>query len=218
MQPTVKFNGKGMDGRMSLDKEQFVINRLTEEELLSIYENQAPHDFPADELKSLSAIQSLLDRNAYCGLGLFAAASGEGFQKGALLGYALFLQPPGLNVVLLDYYAVLSQYRNLGLGGIFLDGMKRSYARMDGILLETEDPDTASDDEERGLRSRRNGFYMRGGARMTDIRCSLFHVSFRILYLPIGNSLSDAVVRSRLEEVYRFMLPSALYDRYVEWH
>lgn len=207
-----------MEIEMSFEKNQFEIISLSEEQLLSIYENQAPRDFPADELKSLSAIKSLLAKGAYSGLGLFAAASGEGFQKGGLLGYALFLQAPGSPVVLLDYYAVLPKYRNLGLGGIFLDGMKKSYALMDGILLETEDPDTAADDEERDLRSRRNGFYLRGGARMTDIRCALFHVAFRILYLPIGSSLSDADVRSRLEEVYRFMLPAPLYDRHVEWY
>lgn len=189
---------------------------LTGQQLLSVYGELAPQHFPADELKTVGVIETLLSRGAYEGLGLFDC--GTAGEPGKLLSYALFLKPPGASAVLLDYYAVLQEYRSLGLGSVFLEGMKQCFPGAEGILLETEDPDAASCGEERSLRCRRNGFYVRGGARVTGVRCTLFRVPFRILYLPISRQLTDGQVQARLDAVYRFMLPEPLYSQNVEWN
>lgn len=184
---------------------------LDNEQILSIYKEVAPQHFPQAELKPVSSIHSLLERRSYLGLGMFDNSSGE------LIGYSLFIRVPELDTVLLDYYAVMPGFRNLGIGSIFLEGMKENFSYLNGILLETEDPDAAPEDEEKKLRNRRNDFYLRNGARFTSISSSLYHVPFHILYISTGNDPGDIVLREHLEAIYRFMLPGESYDKYVRW-
>ena len=49
-----------------------------------------------------------------------------------------------------------------------LQEMQRIYTDMHGIIIETERPDKAADEEDRTLRIRRNGFYKRSGGGFTE--------------------------------------------------
>lgn len=205
------------------------IQELTNEELLEIYRDTAPSHFPEDELKPISAIKALLDKDAFIGLGLFN-------EEDRLMGYALFLAVPGLDVILLDYYAILSSYRDLGLGSYFLQQIRTHFSQYRGIFIETEDIDCASNEEELTQRTRRNDFYRRNGAILTDIRCALFDVPFTIFFLEtvtepkphtansenISNVKSSgceatAQLQEKLDKIYRFMLPPEVYTQNVTW-
>lgn len=196
-----------------MNTDVFKILPLSEEEIIHIYTEIMPDHFPENELKPLSSIQALLRKKAYVGLGFYRDAAGEAASD--LAGYALFLKIPGQNTVLLDYYAILPHYRNLGVGSVFLDKMKNQFSDMDGFLLETEAPETAPDEAQRTLRSRRNEFYYRNGAKMTSISSTLFGVTFHILYLPIARELTDSAIQKELEQTYRFMLPGDSFAKYV---
>lgn len=211
------------------------IQQLSSKELLEVYRDTAPAHFPADELKPVSAIEALLEKGSYIGLGLFDKAE-------HLMGYALFLTVPDLDVILLDYYAILTSYRDLGLGSIFLQKIRVHFHDFRGILIETEDIDCASNEEELSERTRRNDFYRKNGAVLTDIHCVLFEVPFTIFFLgtlsepPTGTwespdtqehpenqinmqiacetgmkqtNVNEAAknLRDKLEAIYRFMLP-----------
>lgn len=186
-----------------MNTQNYVIRPLSDEQILSIYSETAPLHFPADELRPLSNIRDLLRRGGYQGLGIF------GGDPNTLMGYALFLKVPGEDTLLLDFYAILEEYRSLGLGSVFLQGMKEHYAGYAGILLETEDPESAADEADLLIRTRRNAFYYKNGVRQTGLSCTLFGVPFRILYLPLArdHSSDDASLREKLEAIYRFMVP-----------
>lgn len=224
--------------RPQADTGAYSVRPLNREQLLSVYRDIAPAHFPEEELKPLSAIESLLDTKSYLGLGLYRT------QDDSLLGYALFLTVSGLDVILLDYYAILEDYRDLGVGSIFIQEMRRHFDQFHGILIETEDPDCAATEEEHLLRVRRNAFYYKNGAHRTDISCALFGVPFTILFLETtscvsqkvpnccvlsevsksrsGSSLSGSVenplsLRLKLDTIYRFMLPEESYAANVVW-
>lgn len=203
------------------NKNNYYIKQLNCEELLKIYRDTAPAHFPADELKPVYAIEALLAKDAYLGLGLFDETE-------RILGYALFLIVPEQEVILLDYYAIFTDYRDLGLGSFFLQEMRTYFKQYKGIFIETEDIDCASNERERLERTRRNEFYTHNGAISTNIKCTLFDVSFTIWFLPTDtaadvNSVRKSVLgntqalQEALDIIYRFMLPPESYAQNVTW-
>lgn len=197
--------------------ENYLAKPLSREQIIDVYRDIAPNHFPDDELKPLAAVEALLDQASYLGLGLFDAS------EELLLGYALFLTVPGLDVALLDYYAILEQYRELGLGSIFIQKMRRHFRQYHGILIETEDPAFAANEEELQKRLRRDAFYRKNGARQTDISCTLFGVPYHIHYLEtVADQRADAgektlPLREKLDALYRFMLSGEAYEHNVTW-
>ncbi len=192
---------------------------LSKEQILNLYENLAPLHFPASELRPLENMESLFARGGYEGLGLYDNIDGE-----KLLGYALFIHVPGHSVVLLDFYAILEEYRCLGLGSIFLERIREHYQNIIGILLETEDVAAASSPEEKLLRQRRNSFYEKNGAEKTKVSSTVFGVSFSIYFLPAQTAANTDSKQlpddsgtdffyEALEKIYHFMLPGKLYQQ-----
>lgn len=190
---------------------------LSKAQILALYTNLAPLHFPPDELRPLENLENLFSRGGYKGLGLYECSKPR-----QLLGYALFIRVPDFPVMLLDFYAILEEYRCLGLGGIFLREIKAHYQNVCGILLETEAVSAASSAEEKILRERRNAFYEKNGAGKTNVSSAVFGVSYSIYFLPTHNPSdtfsvnTDAFpdtefVRRALEKIYRFMLPDKLY-------
>uniref|UniRef100_UPI004056F5B2 hypothetical protein n=1 Tax=Acetatifactor sp. TaxID=1872090 RepID=UPI004056F5B2 len=221
-----------------MNQHNYHIRPLSCEEAVAIYRDIAPAHFPGNELKPVAAIESLYDRNAYLGLGLYETSASVTESDTAptnastgLLGYALFLTVPGTDAVLLDYYAILEEYRSLGLGSFFLQEMKKYFkdsSEIQGILIETEDPAFAADQADALLRNRRNAFYHKNGAFLTGVACTLFGVPFQIHFMPTvqnefdspGNSAdlsNTASYRERMEALYRFMLPDSAYTQHVIW-
>lgn len=205
--------------------QNYTLHPLSPAQLLTIYTEAAPLHFPAAELRPVSNLKDLLEKGGYEGLGLFDKESNE------LAGYALFLKAPDSDTLLLDYYAFFEEYRNHGLGSFFLQEMKRHYKNYAGILIETEDPACAANEEELLLRNRRNAFYYKNGAHQTGVSCTLFGVPFRILFLPLQESnaascpdgndnlakLRAAAIQQKLDSLYRFMLPADRYAQGVVW-
>lgn len=184
------------------------MERLTDEQVISIYTGVAKEHFPAEELKPVTMIERLLSEGAYEGLGLFCGET--------LAAYALFAGMPEGGTLLLDYYAVLAEYRNSGMGSLFLRKMKEFYGGREAILLETEMPEAAKSEAERELRVRRNGFYERNGALFTKVRSRVYKVDFDIFIIPLANALPDEEVYKRLSEIYLYMLGEENYGRHVQ--
>lgn len=156
----------------------FYTKQLNKQNIIEIYTTIAPLHFSTEELRPLANLQSLIDRNGYEGLGLYDTESN------ALAGYGFFVRNPDADIALLDYYAILEEYRSQGVGSFFLTQMKKHYRNLRGILLETEDYDTASTEEERSVRARRDAFYMRNEALRTSTKTTVFGVDFQIFFIP----------------------------------
>jgi len=176
----------------------YTFRRLSSDEVLDIYENSCPLHFPAPEIKPVFMIQCMVERGGYIGIGVY---DGD-----RLAGYALCVQAPEKNTILLDYLAVFEEYRNKGVGALMLQEMQRIYTDMHGIIIETERPDKAADEEDRAMRIRRNGFYKRSGCRQTELLTQVAGVDFGIFYLATGRQMPDEEVAADLQNIYDFML------------
>lgn len=183
------------------------MKKLTAEQVLSVYTGVAKEHFPVAELKPAAMVEKLLQEGAYEGLGLFYGET--------LAAYALFVQVPGRDVLLLDYYAVLAAYRNSGMGSLFLQKMKECYSDREAILLETEKPEAAESKAEYVLRVRRNGFYERNGAVLTKICSRVYDVDFDIFAIPLVKMPSNQETYRAYSEIYRYMLGEENYRQHV---
>jgi len=201
----------------------YIIKELSDSELLEMYEKYINEHFPADEVKPVETIERMLAEDFYYGLGLYDASEDfeeemekDWLEKLPLMGYAFFVKDTKENMLLLDYFAVLEEYRNSGWGSIFLDKMRDIAEDYKGILLETEDIDFSKDEEERSLRERRDGFYTRNGVVKTDVKSKLFGVNFAIWFYPVKEELSSSDCKKSLINIYRTIVPEPMYEKYVD--
>ena len=162
---------------------------LNEEEMCRIYHEYLPRDFAADEIKPLVLMLDMLHNGTYEPLGLYL--------EGQLCGYAFFIRKE--DWLLLDYYVILPEWRNQGIGGIFLKKFKEFFRDCAGILLEVERPEMAEDEQ------------------LTGLKVRLFGVPFYIMVMPLLENPKEALWKEELDLLYHAMLPGALYRENVEW-
>lgn len=94
---------------------------LNVEQAQSIYRSQMVRDFPESELKPFASVQGMMTRGLYEPLAFYDEA-------GALMAYAWQAVLPQCRNVLLDYFAVLPQYRGSGVGTAVLKELAAYYA------------------------------------------------------------------------------------------
>ena len=123
---------------------------LREEEAHFIYKKHLKHHFPADEVKPWKSIARMWADGCYFAVGVFEdRGDAPADTSDDLRGYAFFVESPDCGACLLDYYAILPEYRDAGLGGHTLQRLSE-LVRGKGkyILLETEDIDFAKTEEQ----------------------------------------------------------------------
>lgn len=202
------------------NSETLICRRLSAEELINIYAHTAIRHFPPAEYKPVENVRKYLQNDLYIGYGFF--------QQNTLTAYALFLAPAPNEFssetqskpskLLLDYFAVLEEYRNTGIGSAFLQRLRKELTFADGIYIESENPDEAANEKERTVRTKRIAFYDRNGAVYTGIRSTLFGVPYRILYLPTaGNTVHGKDnYFAELDSIYHIMFPPKVYTEKVK--
>lgn len=179
-------------------QKELTARRLTEfAEVEALYEERLKRDFARNELKPLSAIRNMWERDAYDCYGLF---DGD-----AILGYAFFARLG--RSLLFDYFAIAEGRRDEGLGSVFLQKLADCFENADLVIGEVEAPDSARDAETRALRERRLAFYLRNGCRETEVRASVFGVDYRLLVSPASKARTAAELREIYTELYRNILP-----------
>lgn len=177
---------------------------LSIEEASFLYQKQLQKDFPADELKPWKNIARMWEQDAYFAVGLFEDPGQAG--DASLLGYAFLVAPDDCDAWLLDYFAILPERRDAGLGGRTLQRLSEM-ARDRGkyMLLETEDVDYAENDRQIAERTRRDAFYARNGCEKTDIRGSVFGVRYAVWRL--GGPDDFDLICNDMDTLYRLMIP-----------
>lgn len=188
------------------------IEALTLEQTAEIYTQWLHRHFPKDEIKPFSSIRRMWRMGAYQALGLYER---QGESAGSLAGYAFFVNEPGESHMLLDYLAIVEEYRGNGAGSSFLQGMRQQFAHYKGILIETEDVEYAADDAQRAERKRRDSFYEHNGAVRTGIKGCVYGVHYVIWNLPVAEAADREETRKNLEALYRIIVPDEKYDKYV---
>lgn len=178
---------------------------LDKKQVKMVYKSYMVNDFAPGELKPLLTINNLLKHGLYKTLGLF--------DNGKLLAYA-FIMTNKDSVALLDYFAVLKDYRGQGIGTKFLSLIKQEIADYSEIIIEVESVESASGDE-RLTRERRISFYLNCGAVMTDISATVFAVDFQIMFLPLAKKRKTEDIRKAYTSLYRLVLPKFLYSKNI---
>lgn len=189
------------------------IRNLTKEETAEIYEKWIHAHFPEDEIKPLRHICRMWKQGAYCALGMY---EGE-----KLVSYGFFAMVPGKDMLLLDYFAVLEDYRNQGAGSFFLQKMGQCLSEYrgvsyQGILIETEDIMYSRNEEERKIRQKRNLFYEKNGAVCTGVTGEVYGVHYAVWNLPIAGNAGTEECREQLQEIYRMMVEGEKYEKFVK--
>lgn len=178
---------------------------LAGQEIVSLYENRMRLDFPPSELKLLSSITAMVEKDEYDVIGAY--------EDGEPVAYALMYRPKDERVVLLDYLAVYPQHRGRGVGTSLLAHLRAYYQnRADVLLIECERPKSAPDEAEARKRIR---FYTQAGAVLTNVRIWLFDVEYSILALSSGGVLPQQDWAQQMLRLYRRMLPEELYQTKV---
>lgn len=196
---------------------EIVIANLSRQQTANIYKEWINLHFPSDEVKPLKNIYKMWDEGAYSALALYdKEACEEGEPLKGLIGYAFFVNAPDSEMVLLDYYAIIGQYRNQGLGSVFLGEIKRNLKNSKGIIIETEDVELAVSDEELVVRKRRNMFYTSNGAVETGIKTRVYGVPYAIWSLAAeGVVISREESLEAVKKIYRTMFPPERFGTHI---
>ena len=165
-----------------------------------VYNTYMTVDFPADELKPLSHIHTMLKEDIY---------SCYGFFEGELLkAYAYIVRVE--NCILIDYLAVLNEYRGRGVGSELMLCLKKLF-KGKTILIECENVAFAADPFEKHIRQRRIAFYESLGFVLTGISSRLFDAEYVILSLPEFKNTALCDFR----KLYLAMLKQERFDRHL---
>lgn len=194
---------------------EYVIEEVSREQTAEIYKKHLERHFPPEEVKPLKNIYRMWDAGAYRVLGMYKQGEKQGGEQSALIGYAFFAMVR--DVLLLDYFAVLEPYRGQGLGSLFLRELREKLQGFTGLLIETEDAESAATEEELYERRQRDIFYERNGARRTGIRSEVYGVHYAIWDYPIERAASREECREQLTEIYRMMLEGDRFERFFRY-
>lgn len=191
---------------------KYLIQNLNLEQVTDIYNKYISLHFPQEEIKPLKSIQKMWSMGVYQALGMYEQKE----DATEFIGYAFLTLASDRNMLLLDYFAIVEDYRGMGMGSIFLSEMRERLTQYDGILIETEDIAFASDEEERLTRQKRDAFYERNGVLRTGIRSRIFGVRYAIWQLPVSKTVIDAECKQSLEDIYKIMIPGVKNRMFVK--
>lgn len=190
----------------------FIIRRMNPAALSAAYQAQIPRHFPASEVRPFDParqmpggevpmldVQTLLRENRYAAFGAY--------DTDALAAYA-FLCWDEHGTALLDYLAVMEDYRCHGVGSLMMNYLLSGSTALPWkcLILEVDDPDFAGDEAELTIRLRRNAFYHRAGLRESRVRVQLFGARYRIF--TDAHGLSDEALLARVRAMYPQLVPS----------
>ena len=165
---------------------------LGRDDLIRLWHEQMPLDFPREEIKPLPLLLSLYDRGQNR---TFALTDG-----GDTLAYAILEVPDRGDIWLLDYLAVSSAARGRGLGSTVLSLLPASLPGARAVMAEIERIDCAPDADALETRTRRKRFYLQNGLRETGIFTRADGgIDYEILSLAcrshaVGGDAADAMV------------------------
>lgn len=177
------------------------IQKLEIPQLEKLYHAHMEKDFVPQELRPWHSVKHLTEQGCY---DTFACR-----EEGQLVAYAAFARCEA--GVLLDYFAVVPQLRDKGVGSRFFRELKGVFPQFGApcIFIEVESLESACSPEEREVRRRRIQFYQRCGCEETPIFAHLFGVEYQIMTFPLeeGPSPSLEELEAALLRLYQVIIP-----------
>lgn len=189
-------------------KANLQIKLLGKTERKNIYKQHMKRDFPKNELRPLHGIEALVNQGVYYTYGIF--------EKDSLIAYAYFWEEKEREILLFDYFAVVSNLRNQGHGTEAMKAILHLCENKRGVILETENPEKAESNEERETRIRRISFYKKCGLAMSDVRIYLFGVEYYMMYKEWKESGVAKEIVPVMKTLYGNLLPRKIYEKMVK--
>ena len=176
------------------------------DEVPELYKNYIKKYFPRDEVKPLSNIINMLEKQVY------KVVVMEDDTEVVAAAFIKIL--PDSFTCLLDYYAVREDRRNNGLGEMFLKNICDNFIESRAMFIESEWPKAAKNEEQKIIRLRRLAFYTRCGAKDSKVITDIFGVKYVNLYMSDNEICSD-VCCEEIKKIYHSMVPKHLYKLFV---
>ena len=195
----------------------YIIKKVTVEQIDTIYNSYMVKDFPKSELKPLDRIKYTMEKGLCEVIALY---EGDKIQS-----YAVLIIPEEGEYALLDYYAVVKEYRGKGIGHVMFEqiveylrghSLKGQTKCVKGLIIECESLETSPCEDERITRSRRIKFYESCGCRRLDLRSELFGVEYVILEMQVGQDNDNPALKD-LELIYRQMFKKKHFEERVKY-
>lgn len=195
----------------------YIIKKVTVEQIDTIYNSYMVKDFPKSELKPLDRIKYTMEKGLSEVIALY---EGDKIQS-----YAVLIIPEEGEYALLDYYAVVKEYRGKGIGHVMFEqiveylrghSLKGQTKCVKGLIIECESLETSPCEDERITRSRRIKFYESCGCRRLDLRSELFGVEYVILEMQVGQDNDNPALKD-LELIYRQMFKKKHFEERVKY-
>lgn len=169
--------------------------------LKKIYNSLMVKDFPNDELKPFEMIKTFIIEDKSIALGYY--------ENDVLKGYATVLYAG--NSLLLDYFAIISDYRGRGYGTCFLSELKDYFKNYDFLLIEAENNESVT-------ARKRIEFYKRCGCRDSLLRGRLYFVEYVFLYLELSDKHNSQMIKEEIVNLYSIIYPHYLNTEYLIFH
>ena len=152
-------------------------------------------DFKTGGLAPYFAIKRNLEAKIYDGFYI----QGDGEHMETDIGYAIITAPAGMRLALINYFAILPEYRCRGYGGEFLHILPDRYPGR-RFVLETEDLRYIKDAARQNVAARRVKFYERAGfVILPTARAKIFGADMLIMATG-GDKLSAKAAINALYE------------------
>ena len=126
--------------------------------------------FPDDERKPLELLHSSYEKHYTRII--------EILYKNEIIGFMILNKVKDMGYAVLDYFAILPQYRNNKFGTKALQMLLEQERNNSGILVEIEKVGLGKDTEENLLREKRKNFYEKEGFRKLNFELFLFGVVY----------------------------------------
>jgi len=118
-----------------------------------------------------------------------------------LVGFMILNQIKKNGYVILDYLAILPQYRDKGFGSKALRKLINQQEKNEGIFIEIEKIGLGKDEEENRLRRKRQKFYEELGFKQLKIDLILFDVIY-MPYIYSNSNKEEEIIMSEIFDIY----------------
>lgn len=177
-----------------------MIKKVELEKAIEIFKNKVMNDFLEDELPPLFVFERCIKEGTFeCYI--FEYNSKE-------CGYIVIRKKEDL--VFLLVLAIDESMRGKGLGKIMMEEFIDSIKNEKIILLEVENPDIVTVENEKVIRNKRISFYERLGFKITEnLKYVLVGIDYKILYYVLDNNdkqLNAKDIMNYMERVYEGVL------------
>lgn len=171
-----------------------MLKKVDLKEFKEIYRKHIIKDFPREERTTLNKFKKRVTRGQE---EVYLYEEGEK-EKAYIIIANLD------NYVLVTFLAVFEECRGEGIGTKLLKEIEANFSNRKGILLEVENPQYSTSQDEKEIRQRRIKFYERSNYNIVDgLEISLHSTMFNIMMLNINNTkINEKEISKELNDFY----------------